>query len=99
MSANVTVTLELSLKPEAADQFCASLPEELEVTRKFPGFVDILIRRHADDPSRVVFVEEWVSRADYDAYIAFRTETGSMDGLAAIVTEPPRVNIWDTRVV
>lgn len=99
MSATITVTLELALKPEAADEFCRSLPQELEVTRKFPGFVDILIRRHADEPNRVVFVEEWVSRGDYDAYIAFRTETGSMDGLAAIVTEPPRVNIWDDRVV
>lgn len=95
---SVTVTLELTLKPEAVNTFCAQISEALEDTRKFAGFVDICIRRHADDPARIIFVEEWETRAAYEAYIAFRTETGMMDSMAEILTLPPRLDIWDQRV-
>lgn len=98
MSDTIYVTLELSLKPEAVDAFCTQIPETLEGTRSFPGFVSIHIRRHADEPNRVIFIEEWESRKAYEAYVAFRTESGMMDAMGDIITQPPRVEIWDARV-
>jgi len=98
MSDTVTVTLELALKPEAVQDFCTQIPEVLKETREFPGFVDIMVRRNADDPNRVILVEEWETRAAYEAYIAYRTETGFMDALAETITEPPRLNYWDDRI-
>jgi quinol monooxygenase YgiN len=98
MADTVTVTLELSIRPEAVDGFCAQIAEALVETRQFPGFVAISIHRHADDSGRVVFLEEWQSREAYEAYTRFRTETGMMDAMAAILTEPPRLAIWDRRI-
>ena len=95
---SVTVTLELTLKPEAVDAFCVQIGEALEDTRKFAGFVDICIRRHADDPARIIFIEDWETLAAYEAYVAFRTETGMMDAMAEVLTQPPRLNIWDQKV-
>ena len=94
----VTVTLELTLKPEAVEPFCTQITHALGETRKFPGFVDIAIIRHADDPVRMIFVEQWESRAAYDSYVKFRTETGMMDQMAAILAQPPRLDIWDNQV-
>ena len=94
----VTVTLELTLKPEAVDPFSAQIRDALVDTRKFPGFVDISIHQHADDPVRIIFIEEWETRGAYEAYVAFRTETGMMAAMAEILTQPPRLDIWDKRI-
>ena len=98
MAETVIVTLELALKPEAVEDFCTQIPTMLDETRKFPGFVNITIRRHMDDPNRVVFVEEWAARSDYEAYVEFRTSTGVMDSMMDVLTEEPRTNIWQQRV-
>lgn len=98
MGNTVTVTLELALKPEAVEDFSKQIPEVLKETREFPGYVDIAVHRNADEPNRIILVEEWETRAAYEAYIAFRTETGFMDTLAEILTEPLRLNYWDVRI-
>ena len=95
---SVTVTLDLNLKPEAVEPFCTQLKEALVDTRKFPGFVDIYIHRHADDPARIILIEQWETRAAYDGYVAFRTEGGMAAAMAEILTQPPTLNIWDHRV-
>lgn len=98
MSETIAVVLELALKPEAVEDFCRQIPITLEETRRFEGFVDIAIRRHAEDPNRIVMIEEWASRSAYEAYVAFRTESGVMDQLAAALTDPPRTTCWTTRI-
>ena len=98
MNDTVIVTLELVLKPEVVEDFCRQIPETLEETRVFPGFVDITIRQHADDPNRIIFVEQWETRAAYEAYIAFRTESGMLEQMAAALTEPPRTEYWERRI-
>ena len=92
--SGVKVTLAVKLKPEAADAFCAALPEMIKDTAKRPGFRDICIVRHATDTGRVMFVETWDSEQAYHDYIAWRTERGEMDGMASIVTEPPQLDFW-----
>lgn len=98
MSETIIVTLELALKREVVAQFCEQIPLTLEGTKAFPGFVNINIRRHADDPNRVIFIEEWETRAAYEAYVAFRTEQGMIDQMAAMLTEPPRTEYWDSKI-
>jgi len=98
VSDTIIVTLELSLKPEVVEGFCQQIPATLEGTRTFPGFVSIAIRRNADDPNRVIFIEEWDTRAAYDAYVAFRTKQGMMDQMAAMLTAPPETRFWDAKV-
>ena len=99
MQDTVIVTLELALKPELVEDFCEQIPEALKETRAFPGFVDISIRHNADDPNRVIFIEEWASRADHEAYVAFRTQSGVMDQMAAMLTSPLRTEYWDRNIL
>ena len=90
----VKVTLKVKLQPEAADGFCAALPEMVKDTAKRPGFRDLCVVRHATEPGTMIFIETWDSEQAYHDYIAWRTERGEMDGMASIVTEPPQLDFW-----
>ena len=95
MTEKVTITLELTLKSEAADAFCAGLPDAIKETAAFPGFGSIRIVR---DQNRVLFIETWDSEAAYDAYIAWRSSTGMMDAMAGLLAAPPQKGVWPTLV-
>lgn len=94
----IKVTLTVKIRPEAVDGFCAALPEMIKDTAKRPGFRDICIVRHGTDPGTVMFIETWESEQSYHDYIAWRTERGDMDGMAAVVTSPPQLDFWPTIV-
>ncbi|MDM8010929.1 MAG: antibiotic biosynthesis monooxygenase [Parasphingorhabdus sp.] len=92
--SGVKITFALKLIPEAVDAFCSALPETVKDTAKRPGFRDLCVVRHATDPSRLMFIETWDSEQSYHDYIAWRTERGEMDGMSAILAEPPQLDVW-----
>jgi len=98
MSAGVTITLQLSLKPEAVAPFCGSLQEMLVETKKFPGFRSIRVVKHKTEANQVIFIEEWDSEDAYNKYIAWRTETGAMETLGNALAAPPKMDVWPTLV-
>lgn len=51
-------------------------------TRAFAGNEGIETYSDPDNPDLVVLWEKWATRADYEAYLAWRMETGLMDVLA-----------------
>ncbi|HQS95915.1 MAG: hypothetical protein B7X90_04550 [Novosphingobium sp. 17-62-19] len=91
--SGVKVTFTLKLKPEAIDGFCGALPEMIKETAKRPGFQDLQIVRHGTEPM-VIFIETWDTEQAYHDYIAWRTERGEMDGMAAVLAGPPQLDFW-----
>lgn len=89
----VTITFELRLKPEAVDFFKGAAGGMLEGARNFAGFRTIRIVQHQDDPTRMLFVEQWDSEHAYQSYIAWRVSRGEMDGLAAFAVGT-ETNVW-----
>ncbi len=51
--------------------------------------------RNQDDPDVLVAVEEWESKAHYEKYLAWRTETGVMDNLKELIAEPPSIRYFE----
>lgn len=94
----VKITLTVKVKPQAADGFCAALPEMIKETAKRPGFCDICIVRHSTERGTVMFIETWDSEQAYQDYIAWRTERGDMDGMTAILEAPPQLDFWPVTV-
>lgn len=91
MTDKVAITLKLTLKPEAVDGFCTSLPEMIKATAARPGFQEIRIVREGN---AVLFFEIWDSEQHYDDYIAFRAEQGAMDAMGQIIAAPPEKQVW-----
>lgn len=98
MSTTVTITLVLTLKPEANAPFCAGLSSMLGDTKKFPGCQGIRVLKNKADADQLIFIEEWTSEDDYNKYIAWRTERGDMDSMAAALAAPPKLDVWPVLV-
>lgn len=99
MTSGVTVTVEINLKPEKADDFCATmLPALQEQTRAFAGVRSARAVRQAAEPTRVLFIDVFETVEASDAYFKWRAETGDLDMLGELVSEPPRISVWPTAI-
>ena len=54
-------------------------------TRAWPGCEAIEVFTDADNPDKVVLWETFAKRADREAYVTWRTETGMLDLLSPIL--------------
>jgi quinol monooxygenase YgiN len=98
---SVTVLATLKLKPGLVETVLSGLKEILPDTRAFSGCRSIKIAQDVDNPDTVILVEEWDARSDHEAYMAWRTETGTLASMADVLAEPPaftyctqRPDIW-----
>ena len=95
MSDGVTIIMTMDVKPEVVDALATGFPEMIKDTAKRPGFRNIRIVRNGN---KLNLIEEWDSEADYDAYIAWRTERGEMEALGSMVNGVTK-EVWPTLIV
>lgn len=74
----IMVLLELRAKAEAVERLKAALPPLFQVTRAYDGCRGITAYTYMDGEQTLVFVQYWESRAHYERYLAWRTETGTL---------------------
>jgi len=98
MTEPVKVTFVMELKEEAADAVCSSFGATLPETRAFPGCRSVNAFRSADNPNRVLLLEEWDSREAYEKYLAWRAEEGALDGMAEILAAPSAPEFWPVKL-
>ena len=86
-----TVFLEVQLRDDLdADRIESAVRETLAQTARFPGNESLEVLVEDGDPLHVVVLERWATRADHDAYVAWRaTPEGAPTALTAIVAAPP----------
>ena len=82
------VFLEATIKDGCHDQLKAKFAELLPDTRDFDGCISIYITIDQDNPSQMVIIELWDSRAHYEKYLAWRVDSGVMDELATMMENP-----------
>jgi quinol monooxygenase YgiN len=99
MADPIIVTLIITLKPERPEEIYATFPAMVEETRKFKGFRSLKIHRHADVPGKAIFVEEWDSFEDYDAYRIWRSTNDASNAIRSHFAEPPVYNLWPIKIV
>jgi heme-degrading monooxygenase HmoA len=91
----VSVLLEGFLKGGERDKFTALLTDKFKVTKTFDGFQTIDLTYNVEDPSNWVITELWDSKEDYQKYLQFRQEDGTLDEVASVCTGAPSVRIFD----
>ena len=92
---SVLVLLEVSLKPENVNDFTNFMKNELQHTRGFDGCNGLTVHNNQDDSNNIVIVEDWDSRQQYEKYLAWRTERGDLEKLAAWLTGEPSIRYFD----
>jgi quinol monooxygenase YgiN len=93
----ILVTLELQMQSGKLESFCTDvLAAALPVTRAFDGCLSIeMFAEQGDD--RLFLVQKWASRAQNEAYLAWRRATGLADMLAPYTIGPPVFRYFDLR--
>ncbi len=82
------VLLEVKIVDGFADPLKAKFAELLPDTRSFDGCIYIYLTQDLDDPSKLIIIELWESRAHYDRYLQWRTDRGDMEALGAMMEDP-----------
>jgi quinol monooxygenase YgiN len=70
------------------------LTKILPDTRAFEGCQDLKVYVD-DDGSNMIFIEYWDSAEAYQRYLSWRTETGVLNELVAMLAEPPVIRVTE----
>jgi len=95
---SVTITLEAEIKPHEKETLLSLLKRLLPETKVYKGFISISIHIE-ENGSHLLFFEKWESILDYEAYLSWRQETGVMDQLGSLFSEPPTIRYYSTEDV
>jgi quinol monooxygenase YgiN len=89
------VILELTAKDGSYDELRKYFIDIISDTRSFQGCVSVDFVRNQDDPNQLVILEKWDTRKDYEAYFAWRQETGVLDELGKMAAGAPQLRFFD----
>ncbi|MCO4747937.1 MAG: antibiotic biosynthesis monooxygenase [Proteobacteria bacterium] len=92
-----TMILTIPVKPEKRDEFAQMMGGVLPDTRAYEGCLGVDLWLPEDNDSNVLFFERWATRANQEAYFAWRIETGLMDALAPFLAGEPVVTWMDVK--
>lgn len=84
----VYYTLELKVDPAKSQDFLTFMKVAAADTRNFKGCQYFAILVDESDPGRVLFYEIWETKADHEAYRAWRNDTKFADRLAPFLAGP-----------
>jgi quinol monooxygenase YgiN len=90
------VTLTFKCQPGKGADLLGALTVALVETRAFDGCKSVETFVDADNPDTIVLIEEWDSRGQNEKYMTWRLESGMMEMLAPIASEPPEIHYLNT---
>ncbi|MYV97797.1 antibiotic biosynthesis monooxygenase family protein [Streptomyces sp. SID3343] len=79
------VIFELTAKEGRLDDLRKWFVDRLPATRSFEGNISVEVVRDQDVPTKVVFMEKWSARENFERYLAWRTETGVVQELVEMI--------------
>jgi quinol monooxygenase YgiN len=89
------VILEFHVKDDCIEKARTWLKRILPDTRAFDGCISIAVVQNQDDQTGLVVLEQWVTRQHYERYLQWRTETGVLDELIAMLSGEPKFRFLD----
>jgi quinol monooxygenase YgiN len=94
---SIVVINGLTLLPGKLDEALAVFAALLPDTRAFAGNEGATMHVQQDDPTRLLLVERWATREDFEAYVAWRKSqaAGHTSGLYAAPPDPRVYDVLD----
>ncbi len=88
---SVLVLHDAQVKSDDVSAMKTYLAEIVPDTRVYDGCQGIDVYFNTEDAGNMVMVEHWDSRTHHEKYLAWRTETGAFDRLAAMLAGAPNI--------
>jgi quinol monooxygenase YgiN len=95
---SIVVIANLSAKEESLEELKNYLKETLPDTRSFEGCQGVQLYENKEFPTKLTIHAKWVSEEAQKKYVAWRMETGALNKLMTMLSEPasmPFYNIID----
>ena len=73
--------------------------EHVARSRSDPGCLQHAVHHDAENPNRLVFVEEWEDQAALTAHFKVPASRAFAKALAALASEPPRMALYEASKV
>ena len=83
------VLLEIRIKKDCVEKLRSWMRTILPDTRGFDGCITLYLVQNQDEPTNFVVVEQWESRAHYEKYLKWRTDTGILAELVGMLDGEP----------
>ncbi len=93
-STPVTVIALVRAKPGNETELRQLLVSMVEPTRREAGCLNYDLHQSADDATRFVFHENWVSKADLDRHLASPHVTSVLSKVGPLLAEAPQITLW-----
>lgn len=93
----VFVTLEIEFKPGMAGQALEGFKTDLKDTRNFKGCLGLELLQDKEDLDHIILYEKWNSKEDQMKYWKWRTDSGSLDQMGAVLASPPVIKYFDSK--
>jgi quinol monooxygenase YgiN len=85
-----TVMVELTCLPGLGQEYVETMLPLLGDTRAFEGCELVEVYADQDNSDKVFLWEKWAARSDQEAYLAWRTETGTLQDMNRFLATDPR---------
>lgn len=90
--SDTSIVVTLRLTPSDPAAFQAFLAEILPDTRTAKG--NRACKTHVSDDGDFLLIQEWDSREDQQAYMAWREQTGVLQTFLGHLAKPAEVVVW-----
>lgn len=92
---SVLVSLDLTVKPENAEELKNWFRDETQHTRGFDGCNGISIHSDQDDPNHLLVLGDWDSRQQHEKYLSWRAESGDVEKFMGWLAGEPTSGYFD----
>ena len=93
----IIVTGSILAKPGHDEQLLAASLEHVRRSRGEPGCIAHAVHRDAENPLRLVFVEEWADRAALQAHFAVPASRAFVKAAAAFAAAAPAMQVYEAQ--
>jgi quinol monooxygenase YgiN len=92
---SILVLLQLEAAEGQAEAMIDVLRRSLGDTRARPGCESVSVHQDHDKPTSILLVERWATRADDEAYRAWRAGEGAIAEIVPLIGGPPSLRYYD----
>ena len=82
------ILLEFRIKDGCHERLKEHFKRILPDTRDFDGCINLYMIRDLDDPSKVIVVEMWDTKEQYERYLQWRVDRGDLETLETMWESP-----------
>ena len=92
---SVIVLVNLDVKKERLEELKKYFKEILPDTRSFEGCQGVQMYESKESPTKMTIHAKWVSEEAQKKYTSWRIDTGALDKVIPMLSEPPSLEFYN----